>query len=126
MRLQALTVELLGRQERLHADAESLQRALAGQIETIRDLVARIAQVEQEVSRLAGDREPTSRDSGRIPADDLTADPDLRSAFDELEADLRLEKIEEREQMLGERERRLDRRERELAAFVAETQSLLS
>jgi hypothetical protein len=123
---EGLSVELLGRQERLHAGAESLQGALAGQIETIRDLVARIAQVEQVVSRLAGDREPTIRDSGRIPADDLTADPDLRSAFDELEADLRLEKIEEREQMLGERERRLDRRERELAAFVAETQSLLS
>jgi hypothetical protein len=123
---EALSVELLGRQERLHADAESLQRALAGQIETMRDLVARIAQVEQELSRLAGHREPTIRDRGRVPADDLTADPDLRSAFDELEADLRLEKIEEREQMLGERERRLDRRERELAAFVAETQSLLS
>ncbi len=82
---EAVSVELLGRQERLHADAESLQRALAGQIETIRDLVARIAQVEQEVSRLAGDREPTIGDSGRLPADDLTADPDLRSAFEELE-----------------------------------------
>jgi hypothetical protein len=119
-----LTVELLGRQERLHADAERLQRELAGQIETMRALVARIAQIEQEGSRLSGDRESTIRDSGRIPAGDLTGDPDLRSAFDELEADLRLEKIEEREQMLGERERRLDRRERELAAFVAETSRL--
>ncbi len=64
MRLQALTVELLGRQERLHADAESLQRALAGQIETMRDLVARIAQVEQEVSRLAGDRGAGASASG--------------------------------------------------------------
>jgi hypothetical protein len=122
----ALTVDLLGRQERLHENGERLQRELAVEIETMRALVTRIAQVEQEVSRLAGGWELTTRDSVRTPADDLTVDPDLRAAFDELEADLRLEKIEEREQKLDERENRLDRRERELAAFVAETQSRLS
>jgi hypothetical protein len=121
-----LTGELLRRQGRLNADTERLQRELAGQIETMRALVARIGQFEQQVSRLAGERESTSRDSGPLVADDLTADPDLQAAFDELEADLRLEKIEEREQMLGEREKRLDRRERELAAFVADAQNRLS
>jgi hypothetical protein len=124
--VEALTVELLGRQERLHENGERLHRELAVEIETLRALVVRIAQVEQEVSRLAGDRERTTRDRPTIPDCDLTADPDLRAAFDELEADLRLEKIEEREETLDERERRLDRRERELAAFVAETQSRLS
>ncbi len=79
---EAVSVELLGRQERLHADAESLQRALAGQIETIRDLVARIAQVEQEVSRLAGDREPTIGDSGRLPADGPPAREDRGARAD--------------------------------------------
>lgn len=122
---EALTAELVDRLERRHANAERLLHELAGQIETMRALVARIAEVEQDVSRLAADREPPARDRGAAPADDPLADPDLQAAFQELEADLRLEKIEEREQLLGERERRLERRERELAAFVAETQSRL-
>jgi hypothetical protein len=123
---EALTVELVGRQERLHENGERLQRELALEIEAMRALVARIAQVEQEVSRLAGGWERTTRESPTIPAGDQGADLDLQAAFDELEADLRLEKIEEREQTLDERESRLDRRERELAAFVADTQSRLS
>jgi hypothetical protein len=122
----ALTAELLGRQERLHADAESLQRALASQIETLRAVVDRLAQVEQDVSPLAGGQERAKPDRDCLPVDDLTVDPDLRRAFEELEEDLRLEKIEEREQMLSEWERRLDRREREISAFVAETQTRLS
>jgi hypothetical protein len=122
----ALTTELLGRQERLHENGERLQRELALEIESMRALVTRIAQIEQEVSRLAGERERTTRDPDTSPATDQMVDLDLRAAFDELEADLRLEKLEEREQTLEERERRLDRRERELAAFVAETQGRLS
>ena len=100
---EAVTVELLARYERLHTDAATLHRELADQIEIMRGLIDRMAQ-----------------------ADELTSDPDLQAALAELDADLRLEKIEEREQLLGEREARLDRRERELAAFAAATQGRLS
>ena len=124
---EALTVELLSRQERLHENGERLQRELGVEIEALRALIARFAQLEQElVARPAGGPERTTPASVAIPASDLAVDLDLRAAFDELDADLRLEKIEEREQTLDERERRLDRRERELAAFVAELHSRLS
>jgi hypothetical protein len=113
-------------QERLHADAARLQQELAGQIEAMRGLVGRIAQLEHEASHLAAERpQPNGNGAPPQPAR-MAAEPDARALLDELEADLRLEKIEEREQELVERERRLDRREREIAAFVAETQSRLS
>ncbi len=60
------------------------------------------------------------------PVDDLRASPGPEAALQELEADLRLERIERREQQLREREQRLDRRERELAAFVAQAQQRLT
>jgi hypothetical protein len=123
---EAVTVELLARYERLHTDAATLQRELADQIEIMRGLIDRMAQAELQVSHVAGDGERTSRKTTAVPTDELTSDPDLQAALAELDADLRLEKIEEREQLLGEREARLDRRERELAAFAAATQDRLS
>jgi hypothetical protein len=125
---EVLTAELLARHERLHAGAQALQRELASQIESVRALVTRMEQLEHEVAQLADQREQPVRDSARAPApvDDLPVDPDLRLAFEELEADLRLEKVEVREQQLLDRETRLEQRERELAAFVEATQSRLS
>jgi len=122
---EAVTVELLARYERLHSDAATLQRELAEQIEIMRGLIDRMAQAEHKVLHVVSDSEP-AQVSVTLPADEPAADPDLQAAFAELEADLRLEKLEEREQLLGEREARLDRREREIAAFVAATQDRLS
>jgi hypothetical protein len=123
---EAVTVELLARYERLHSDAESLQRELADQMEIMRGLIDRMAQAEQKVLHVAGDGERPQQVSATVSADEPAADPDLQAAFAELEADLRLEKLEDREQLLDEREARLDRREREIAAFVAATQDRLS
>jgi hypothetical protein len=146
--IEALATGLLERHERLYADVERQHRELGGQIEAMRTLVARIAQFENEVSRLVASpdparlareelppREPVAAElfqAGRVPvapepAAALAAeDRDFEAALAELEADLRLEKIEEREQMLGELEERLNRREQELAAFVAQTQARLA
>ena len=129
----ALTAELLGRQDRLNADAERLQGELAGQIETMRTLVARIGELEHELARLAQTRvverpviEAHLPAPSPAPVQAAGSDEALDTIFDELEADLRLESIEERERTLSERERRLERREKDLAAFVAQTQVRLS
>jgi hypothetical protein len=121
----ALTAELLGRQERIHADGARVQRELATQIEAMSDIVARIAQVEQAVSQLTVDQRRA------VVAADVVVPPqridvDVEEALADLEADLRLEKLEHREQQLNEREDRLDRRERQLAAFVEDAQTRLA
>jgi hypothetical protein len=146
--LDGLSADLFDRQERLNADAERLQQELGLQIEAMRALVGRVGRFEQGVLEVSGscasDR-PTP-ESDRLPAeagvpdlapdqrrsadpepvrDDATADLDFDAAWQELETDLRLEKIAEREQLLGEREESVNRRERELAAFVAQTQAQL-
>src|SRR5215831_7756342 len=74
--------------------------------------------------RRLGDRsdEPRRDDEAATVAAVRASADALDTIFDELEADLRLESIEERERTLSERERRLERREKDLAAFVAQTQ----
>jgi hypothetical protein len=58
--------------------------------------------------------------------DSETGGTDLDRVYREVEAELRLEAVEERERALAELEERLRRRERNLAAFVGEAQSRLS
>jgi hypothetical protein len=147
--LDGLSADLFDRQERLNADAERLQQELGLQIEAMRALVGRVGRFEQRVSEVSGScaSERPTPESDRWPAeeagvpdlapdrhrsadpetvrDDATADLDFDAAWQELETDLRLEKIAEREQLLGEREESVNRRERELAAFVAQTQAQL-
>ena len=120
----AVIADLLSRQERLHADAEQLERKLADQIDAMRAVVARMAQLEEGVSVRARaqpklvDPDPTVLDR--------PAELDLQAARLELEADLRLEKIEQQEQVLRELEEQLRRREHQLADFVAQAQSRLN
>ncbi len=145
--VDALGADLFGRQERLNADAQWLQRELGCQIKAMRALVERVTKFEHDVSRSSvspgrptpqKDRRPDLEagapdlgPEGRRRADpepvrdDARAELDFDAAWHEFETDLRLEKIEEREQMLGELEERLSRRERELAAFAAQTQAQL-
>jgi hypothetical protein len=138
--VDALSAELLGRQERLDREARQLQRELTSQLEALGALIAR---VEHEVSRLTENPDraapPTLRTPDRaapvVPAPDprdvpepeldAFADLDFDAAVSQLEADLRLEKLDEREQLLDELEESLSRRERELAALVAQTQAML-
>jgi hypothetical protein len=108
--LNAAIADLLRGQERLHANAERLQRELASQTEAMNALAAKLAHAELRPS------------TSEAPFD---SEVDLRAAHLELEADLRLEKIEEQEQMLRDREEQLQRREHQLANFVAQTQSRL-
>jgi hypothetical protein len=128
--------ELLSRQERLHADAEQLERKLAGQIDAMRAVVARMAQLEQGVSaRARAGSQPMSGPRPTAHADAVDPEPtvldrpaefDLHAARAELEADLRLEKVEQQEQVLRELEVQLRRREDQLADFVAQAQSQLN
>jgi hypothetical protein len=121
----ALTAELLGRQERIHADGERVQRELAAQIEAMSDIVARVAQIEQAVSHLSVEERPPAVAAEEVAAR-RTVVSDVEEALADLEADLRLEKLEQREQQLKELEDRLDRRERQIAAFVADAQTRLA
>jgi hypothetical protein len=145
--VEALSVDLFDRQERLSVEAERLHHGFGCQIEAMRALVERLDGFEHEVPRFrASDERPMSeivrgpaeaaeeldlardrrRSSDLQPlTDKATADLDLDAAWQEFETDLRLEKIVERERMLGELEESLTRRERELAAFVAQTQAQL-
>jgi len=108
--LNAAIADLLRGQERLHANAERLQRELASQTEAMNALAAKLAHAELRPSTSEASFDP---------------ELDVRTAHLELEADLRLEKIEEQEQMLRDREEQLRRREHQLANFVAQTQSQL-
>jgi DNA repair exonuclease SbcCD ATPase subunit len=131
--VNAVIADLLRGQERLHADAELLQRELARQTDAMNAVVAKLADAEirlQERESSNAERPiaaPARPDPGEPePAPlDRPPDLDLRAARLELEADLRIEKIEEREQMLRELEEQLRRREHQLANFVAQTQSQL-
>jgi hypothetical protein len=146
--LDGLSADLFDGQERLNADGERLQQELGLEIEAMRALVECVGRFEQGVSGFRASPElPTPESDCRPPAkeagvpdlasdrhrsadrepvrDDASADLDFDAAWHELETDLRLEKIAEREQLLGEREESLNRRERELAAFVAQTQAQL-
>ncbi len=131
--VNAVTADLLRGQERLHADVELLQRELARQTEAMNEVVARLAHAEvrrQESETSIAERSnaaPARPDPGEPESAllDRSPDLDLRAARLELEADLRMEKIEEQEQMLRELEEQLRRREHQLANFVAQTQSQL-
>jgi hypothetical protein len=145
--LDTLSADLFDRQERVNADAERLQQELTLQIETMGALVERVTRFEQaDASFRANPEKPAPESDRRLAVEDVAsglapdrgrsaepdsvtdtamADLDFDTAWHELKTDLRLEKIEEREQMLGELEERLNRRERELAAFVAQTQAQL-
>ncbi len=141
--VDAAIADLLRREERLHTDAEQLHQKLADQIEAMRAVVARMAQLEQEVSSSAhaGNQsvheravDPDAR-AARVEPKSVEPEPtalgqhtesDLRAARLEVEFDLRLEKIEEQEEMLRELEEQLRRREHQLADFVAQTQRQLS
>ena len=130
--VDAAIADLLRRQERLHTDGEQLHEKLAEQIEAMRAVVARMAELEHEISVPARAVEQPARvavvharpeaAAAVRPAEDV----DLYAARLELEADLRLEKLEEHEQMLRELEEQLRRREHQLADFVAQTQGQLS
>jgi len=130
--VDAAIADLHRRQERLHTDGEQLQQKLGEQIEAMRAVVARMSELGQEISvpartveqpaRLAAvPVQPEPASAARAPED-----VDLYAARLELEADLRLEKLEEHEQMLRELEEQLNRREHQLADFVAQTQGQLS
>jgi hypothetical protein len=142
--VDAAIAELVRREERLHSDAEQLQQKLAEQIEAMRAVVSRMAEREREVAfsppaakqpvrERAVDPE-THTASPRLkvvepepaPAPGQHSEFDLQAARLEVEVDLRLEKIEEQEEMLRELEEQLRRREHQLADFVAQTQSQLS
>jgi hypothetical protein len=66
------------------------------------------------------DAEPEPTDAGEY------TELDRHAARLEVEFDLRLEKVEEQEEMLRELEEQLRRREHQLADFVAQTQRQLS
>lgn len=110
--VDALGRDVVGRQERLAADSDRLTRDLSAGIESMRALVA---QIERGLA--------TAPHAPALP--DLPDVPDVDAAYREIEADLRLEAIEAREQTLAELEERLTRREQELAVFVAQAQGRL-
>jgi hypothetical protein len=139
----AAIADLLRREERLHTDAEQLHQKLADQIEAMRAVVTRMAQLEHGValSARAGNQpvqeRPVDRDAQSTSSQPRSAEPeptevgqhtelDRHAARLEVEFDLRLEKIEEQEEMLRELEEQLRRREHQLADFVAQTQRQLS
>ena len=136
--VDAAIADLLRREERLHTDAEQLHQKLADQIEAMRAVVARMAQLEQEVSSSAhAGNQPVQIHAVRAQLKSVDAEPepteagqytelDRHAARLEVEFDLRLEKIEEQEEMLRELEEQLRRREHQLADFVAQTQRQLS
>jgi prefoldin subunit 5 len=136
--VDAAIADLLRREERLHTDAEQLHQKLADQIEAMRAVVARMAQLEQEVSSSAHvGNQPVQIHAVRTQLKSVDAEPepaeageytelDRHAARLEVEFDLRLEKIEEQEEMLRELEEQLRRREHQLADFVAQTQRQLS
>jgi hypothetical protein len=130
--VDAAIADLHRRQERLHTDGEQLQEKLGEQIEAMRAVVARMAELGQEISVPARAVEQSPR-LAAVPAQPEPApaarapeDVDLYAVRLELEADLRLEKLDEHEQMLRELEEQLRRREHQLAEFVAQTQGQLS
>ena len=134
--VDAVIPDLLRRQERLHADAEELHLKLADQIEAMRAVVARMAELEHGVSVPArSDAQPIHAHAAgaqpRPPEPEATefgqrSELDLHAARVEVEIDLRLEKVEEQEQVLRELEEQLNRRERQLADLVAQTQSQMN
>jgi hypothetical protein len=105
----ALHTDLLRWQERLVEEVERCQSELASQIDKVHELVGSAAPPE-----------PARDTPTRIRAASAS---DLDAVLNEIEADIRLERVEEREQLLAEREARLDRRERDIAALVAQTQA---
>lgn len=131
--VDAVIADLLRGQERLHADAELLHRELAAQTEAMNLVVAKLAHADlrQHKSETSIAERANAAAAGPDPGDPEPATLDQRSELDvraarlELEADLRIEKIEQQEQMLRELEEQLRRREHQLANFVAETQSRL-
>ena len=130
--VDAAIADLHRRQERLHTDGAQLQEKLAEQIEAMRAVVARMSELGQEISVPARAVEQPMR-LAAVPVQHEPAaaarppeDIDLYAARLELEADLRLEKLEEHEQMLRELEQQLSRREHQLADLVAQTQGQLS
>lgn len=129
--VDAVIADLLRGQERLHADAELLQRELAAQTEAMKAVVARLAHADmrqrdtsiaERTNAAVADPNPGDPEPATL---DQHSELDVRAARLELEADLRIEKIEEQELMLRELEERLRRREHQLANFVAQTQSQL-
>jgi len=131
----ALNADLLGWQERLIQEVERCQRELATQIVALHELVDRAVSSEQAAS---DEPEPPKKEPRRRapravapqlspePEVEEPAEPDVESVLLEIEAELRVEKIEEREQRVAELEERLNRRERELAALVNETQAKIA
>jgi hypothetical protein len=137
--LAALSADLDGWQERLICEVDRCQRELASQIDALHELVGRAVPPAQPASPRIGSptketspthEQPAATASQAVAADGsqephlgASAEPDLEAVLCEIEAELRLEKIEEREQLLAEREERLSRREREMVALVTETQA---
>jgi hypothetical protein len=135
----ALSADLDGWQERLIREVDRCQRELALQIDALHELVGRVVPPEQTASPRIGSatketspthKQPAATASQAVASDGspephlgASAEPDLEAVLCEIEAELRLEKIEEREQLLAEREERLSRRERDMVALVTETQA---
>jgi hypothetical protein len=128
--VEAFSRDVLGRQERLTSDSERLTRDLAAGVDAMRSLLAQIERgVPPTAVRGSGAAaEPPPARPSPLSAEDLRStgeELDVDAVYREIEAELKLEAIEEREQSLVEAEERLSRRERELALFVAQTQSRL-
>jgi hypothetical protein len=135
----ALRADLDGWQERLVHEVDRCRRELASQIDALHEPVGRAVPLEQIASPRIGSPKKETSPAGKQPATTASravatdaspeshvgapAEPDLEVVLSEIEAELRLEKIEEREQLLAEREERLNRREHDIAALVTETQS---
>lgn len=128
--VEAFSRDVLGRQERLTADSERLTRDLASGVDAMRSLLAQIEHgVPPTAVRGSGAAtEPSPLGPSPLPAQDIRStgeELDVDAVYREIEAELKLEAIEQREQSLAAAQERLNRRERELALFVAQTQSRL-
>jgi hypothetical protein len=130
--LAALSADLDGWQERLIREVDRCQRELASQIDALHELIGRSV-APQQPAPSPRRKQPAKTASQAVAADgspesdvDASAEPDLEAVLSEIEAEIRLEKIEEREQLLAEREERISRREREMVALVTETQARMA
>jgi hypothetical protein len=114
--------DVRGRQERLAADCERLAAGVATGVDAMRTLLDRIEHETAPDARLEP-RPAAPRAAARGSHDEVELA--FEAAYRDVEADLRLEAIEAREQALEELEARLQRRERELAVFVEQAQGRL-
>jgi hypothetical protein len=138
--IEALSAEFAGCNGCLHRDLDRWQLEIGSQITALREIVDRVTRFEHDGVRtitLPSGRlstpgpavsPPHATPPGSASELDIntSARAEYRAALAEIEADIRLEKLDEREHILADREERLNRRERELSAFVSQTQAQLT